>query len=173
MRLLAEEDSAFIAACNGLMLGPDIPVPFNGNVVMWETIDGPISRETMADAFKIMPRGPRHVTCEVLLVNVITVHEFMKFRRDEIGGDFAETVFKNGWSETTFMGKRLVATIKRELVQDDSVFMFGPQKFLGKHYMLEETTMYVRREAFMLEFFSYQTSGASITGAVARADFQG
>lgn len=40
------------------MIGPDVPVPYNGNVVQWKTIDGGITRETLQEARKIMPRGP-------------------------------------------------------------------------------------------------------------------
>ena len=68
---------------------------------------------------------------------------------------------------------RWIITIKRALVPDDTIFFFADPKWLGKFYMLEDTTMYIRREAFMLEFFSYQTGGAAFgfSGGVARVDY--
>ena len=99
----------------------------------------------------------------------------MKFGRDEMGGDFSEDIIRNGWAEANFMGARWIITIKRgaALVPDDSIFMFADPKFIGKSYLLEDTTMYIRREAYMLEFFAYQTAGGSIghSGGLARADF--
>lgn len=171
--MLAEEDSKFITAVNAAMIGADTAVPYNGNVVQWETIEGGITRETVLDALKIMPRGPSHLEVETILLNSVTIKEIQKWGRDEMGGDFAQDIAKNGWSETTFMGKRLIVTIKRELVPDDTMFMFADPKFIGKNYELEPTVMYIRREAYMLEFFSYQTTGGSIghTGGLARADF--
>jgi len=67
----------------------------------------------------------------------------------------------------------VIITIKRDLVPDDSVFFFGDPRFIGKSYLLEDTTMHVKREAYMIEFFSYETLGGSIghTGGLARADF--
>jgi hypothetical protein len=171
--MLAEEDSKFIAAVNAVMIGPDTPVPYNGNVVQWETIEGGITRETLLDAFKIMPRGPSHLQVHTVLINNVTIYEIQKFGRDEMGGDFSQDIIRNGWAESNFMGARWIITIKRDLVPDDSIFMFADPKFMGKSYLLEDTTMYIRREAYMLEFFAYQTAGGSIghAGGLARADF--
>lgn len=171
--MLAEEDRNFLAAVNRAMLGADIPVPYNGNVVQWETISGGITRETLQDARKVMPRGPSHLEARVALVNNVTIKEIEKFDHDEMGGSFSEDVLKNGWSEVEFANMRWVITLKRDLVPDDTIFMFADPKFIGKNFMLEDATMYVRREAYMLEFFQYETIGGSIghTGGLARVDF--
>ncbi len=171
--ILAEEDSKFLAAVNRVMLGPDVPVPYNGNVIQWQTIEGGITRETLQDARKIMPKGPSHLEAHTALINNITIKEIEKFGRDEMGGDYSQDVIKNGWAEASFMNLQWIITIKRDLVPDSTMFMFSDPKFMGKSYLLEDTTMYIRREAFMLEFFSYQTMGGSIghSGGLARADF--
>lgn len=171
--MLAEEDSKFISAVNTVMIGPDTPVPYNGNVIQWKTIDGGITRETLQDARKIMPSGPSHLEAHTALINNVTIKEVEKFGRDEMGGDFSQDVIKNGWAETSFMNMQWIITIKRDLVPDDTMFMFSDPKFMGKSYLLEDTTMYIRREAYMLEFFAYQTMGGSIghAGGLARADF--
>lgn len=171
--MLAEEDSKFLTAVNAVMIGPDTPVPFNDNTVQWETIAGGITRDTIFEAFKIMPRGPSHLEVHTVLLNNVTIKEVMKFGRDEMGGDFSESIMRNGWAESDFAGARWIISIKRDLVPDDTFFMFSDPKFIGKNYLLEDTTMYIKREAFMLEFFAYQTAGGSIghSGGLARADF--
>lgn len=172
--MLAEEDSKFIAAVNAAMLGANTPVPYNGNVVQWETISGGITRETWPEALKIMPRGPSSLEAHTVLINSVTIKEVMKWGRDEIGGDWAMDIAKQGWAATEFMGNQLIITIKRGIVPDNTIFMFADPKFIGKHFMLEDTVMYIKKEHFMIEFFAYQTSGASIghTGGLARADFE-
>lgn len=179
--MLAEEDSKFIKAFNAALLGLDVTVPLSG-VPQWETIEGGITRETLVDATKIMPRTPSHFEVATVLCNNITIKEILKFGRDEMGGDFSQDIIKNGWAETDFLNCRWIVTIKRcsasnpvdGLIPDDSIFMFGDPKFIGKSYVLEDTTMYIRREAFMLEWFSYQTGGGAFghTNALARADFK-
>lgn len=171
--MAAEEDSKFLSAVNKAMVGPDVPVPWNGNVVQWETIDGGITRETLQDARKIMPRGPSSLEAQTALINSVTIKEIEKWGRDEMGGDFSQDVIKNGWAEADFMNLRWVITIKRGLVPDDTIFYFADPKFIGKHYELESPTTHIERVAYMISWFTYQLAGGSIghTGGLARVDF--
>ena len=170
--MLAEEDGKFITAFNAVLPTADATVAMSGEV-QYETISGGITRETLVDALKVMPRTPSRFEVETCLVNNITIKELLKFGRDEMGGDFSQDIIKNGWAETNFLNCRWIVTIKRNLVPTDSLFMFASPKFIGKNYELEPTTMYIRREAYMLEYFAYQTSGGSFghTNGLARVDF--
>lgn len=171
--MLAEEDRKFIEACNAAMGSAADATVTQSGLVQWETIHGGITRDTLQDAFKILPRTISRLEVGTCLINNLTIRELMKFGREEMGGDFSQDVFKNGWSEQNFMNARWIISIKQDLVPTDSVFMFADPKFLGKSFVLEDTTLYVDRKAYMLEFFAYETLGGAIgnTNAVARADF--
>jgi hypothetical protein len=170
--MLAEEDSKLIGATNLALIGPDTPVPWSG-IPQWETIHGGITRDSVMDSLKIMPRTDAHLEAATILINNVTVKEVMKWGRDEMGGDFSQDVLRNGWSETDFLDKRWIISIKRDLIPDETIFMYADPKFIGKMYILEDTTMYIKREAYLLEFFAYETLGGTIahTGGLARADF--
>lgn len=171
--VLAQEDSKLIAGINRVLLGPDVPIPHNGNSIQWKTLYGGITRETVQEARKIMPSTPAHLETHTAVINNVTIKEFEKWGRDEMGGDYSQDVIKNGWAEANFMNMQWLITIKRDLVPDSTMFMLADPKFIGKSYLLEDTTMYIRREAFMMEFFAYQTMGGAIgnVGGLARADF--
>jgi len=170
--MLAEEDGKFITAVNTCLVGAGLVVPTSGTV-QWEQLAGGITRDTLWDMMKIMPNTPSNLEVHTCLINNITIKEVCKFGRTEMGGDVSQDIMKNGWSEQTFMGVRWIITIKKDIIPTDSIYMFADPKFIGKHYTLEDTTMYIRREAYMLEFFAYETNGASIghTSGLARADF--
>jgi hypothetical protein len=170
--MLAEEDSKFITAFN-LAVGTKDAVNTLSDTVQYESISGGITRETLVDALKVMPKTPSHFEVETCLVNNITIKELLKFGRDEMGGDFSQDIIKNGWAETNFLNCRWIVTIKRNLVQDNEMYMFASPKFIGKNYELEPTTMYIRREAYMLEYFSYNTQGGSFghTNGLAKVEF--
>jgi hypothetical protein len=170
--MLAEEDSKLIGATNLALIGPDTPVPWSG-IPQWETIHGGITRDSVMDALKIMPRTDAHLSAATVLINNVSIMEVMKWGRDEMGGDFSQDVVRNGWSETDFLDKRWVISIKRDLIPDETIFMFADPKFIGKMYILEDTTMYIKRDAYLLEFFAYETLGGTIahSGGLARADF--
>ena len=171
--MLFEEDRKFIAALNAAMGGAADATVTQSGLVQWETIYGGITRDTLQDAFKILPRTISRLEVGTCLINNLTIRELMKFGREEMGGDFSQDVFKNGWAEQNFMNARWIISIKQDLVPTDSIFMVADPKFLGKSFLLEDTTMYIDRKAYMLEFFAYETLGGAIgnTNAVARADF--
>jgi hypothetical protein len=170
--MLAEEDSKFLAAVD-LAIGTVGSLTPTSNTIQHKNIVGGVTRDTVVESLKIMPSTPSHLEVNTILVNNVTIKEIMKWGRDEAGGDFSQDTLKNGWSEAELLNCRWIITIKRDLVDDDSIYMFADPKFIGKNYLLEDTTMYIKREAYMLEFFAYETAGGTIghTSGLARANF--
>jgi hypothetical protein len=171
--MLAEEDSKFLGAVNTALVAPNTAVPWSG-IPQWVTLQGGIVRDTWQDARKVMPRTNAHLEAKTALVNNVTIKEFEKWTRDEMGGDFSQDVLKNSWAEATLSGVKLIITIKRDLVPDNSMYMFADEKFIGKSFTLEDTVMYVKRDFYMLEFFAYQTLGSTLghSAGLVRVDFQ-
>lgn len=171
--MLAEEDGKFIRAVNTALVGPGLTVPTSGTV-QYEVIAGGITRDTLWDSLKVMPNTPSNLEVHLVLCNNITIKEVGKFTRNEMGGTLSEDIMRNGWSLQKFMGVNWIITIKKGLVATNSMYHFADPKFIGKSFILEDTTMYIRREAYMLEFFAYETMGGTIghTSGLARIDFQ-
>lgn len=170
--MLAEEDSKYILTVNSLLIGQNSVVTETG-VAQWVAISGGVTRDTWAEAMKVLPRTPSHLNAATVLINNVTIWDIVKWGRDEIGGDMSQDLLRNGFTEREFMGVRLIITIKRDLVPDGSIFLFADPKFMGKFYILEETTMYVDRRAYMLEFFAYESIGCCIANvaSIGRVDF--
>ena len=93
--------------------------------------------------------------------------------RVEIGGDLAEELFRNGFTERQIMGLRWFITIKTDLVPKNVIYYFAAPKFLGDFYTFEDVTCSTKHENFLFEMFCYEMLGATIknSGAVARAEF--
>lgn len=170
--MLAEEDSKWLAAVNTAVVGAGLTVATSGTV-QYEVIAGAISRDSLADSFKVLPSTPSSLEVHTVLMNNITIKELWKFNRNEMGGNLSEDIIRQGWSLEEFMGKQLLITIKKGLVPTNTMYHFADPKFIGKSYVLDDTTMYIRREAFMLEWYAYESLGASLghTSSVARIDF--
>jgi hypothetical protein len=169
--MLAEEDGKFISACN-TAIGAAGTTNVTSGVIQHQNIAGGWTRDTLWDGTTVLPSTPSNLEVQTSLVNNLTIKQINKLTRQEFGGDFAQEVMKNGWTSTEFMGHRWIITIKKGIIANNAWYMFAEPKFLGKAYELEPTTMYIKREAFMLEFFSYETIGSTIgnTNAVARVN---
>lgn len=170
--MLAEEDTKFLAAVNTALIGQDSVTPLSG-VAQWVGIGGGITRESLQDAFKVLPSTPAHLETSTVLINNVTIRELLKWGRDETGGDRSQELLVDGWSEAKFMRARWIVTIKRDIVSDNTIYMFADPKFMGKFYTLDDTSMYIKREMWMLEFFAYEVIGASLanTSSLAKISF--
>lgn len=170
--MLAEEDGKFLRGVNRALVGPGLVNPTSG-VVQHEVISGGITRDGLWDMLKIMPNTPSNLEVHCVLLNNITIKEVCKFARNEMGGDISAEIMKNGWTLQEFMGVKWIITIKKGLVPTNTFYHFADPKFIGKSYVLEDTTMYIRREAYFLEFFSYEEIGGAIghTSGLSRVDF--
>jgi len=179
--MLQEEDSKFIGAVDTAVgaAGQDL-IASAGHPTSTDThahhqnVGAAIAdRGNLWNALKIMPGSPFHLETHTVLVNNLLIKEISKLERGAMGGDLSEDIMKNGWSEQNFMGVRWIITIKTDLVGDAEMYMFSDPKFIGKHYQLEDTTMHIKREAYMLEFFAYETAGATLghVGGLAKATF--
>lgn len=164
---LATIDGKFIETVNSIVFNCDN----NGrNIVtgkkqLMDFYD-PLNRETFAEAKKLLPRGNENgkfnLRNYVCLMNDVTAQDLLKLNRTEAGGDIAQEMFKNGLTMDTIMGVKCLFTIKSALVPDNYVYFFAAPEFLGKAYYLEDWTMYMKKEAYFLEMWSYWTGGFGI-----------
>ncbi len=170
--MLAEEDGKFISAVNTALVGAETIVPTSG-VIQYKQLSGGVTRSNLWDSFKIMPSTPSNLEVHTVLLNNITIKEVAKLNRTDMGGDLSEEIMRNGWTYSEFMGVQWIITIKKGLVPTNTMYHFADPKFIGKSYMIEDTTMYIRREAYFIEFFAYETLGGTIghTSGLARVDF--
>lgn len=171
--MLAEEDGKFITAVNsacGATAGADTPT---AGAPQFIDKSGGVNRDNLVDSMKVMPGLPSRLETNTILMNSVTVKDILKFTRDNAGGDLSQDMLLKGWSEGEVLGARLLITIKSDLVLDGQAYFFADPKFIGKFFLIEDTTMYVKREAYMLEFFAYETVGATIghTGGLVRVDY--
>jgi len=136
---------------------------------------GEMDRDSLTEMTKGLPFTNRALNPSIALVNNITVRDVVKLSRDEIGGDLAEEMFKNGFSEQKIMGIDWAVTIKKKLVINDTVYQFAEPKFTGKNYAIRDTTLSTKSEDIWIEFWAWETLGGAIgnSAAVCASHFTG
>jgi hypothetical protein len=162
---LAEIDEKFIDTVNSIVM--DAPAAGSPNnvtgKVQWVDLTDPLNRESFAEAKKMLPRGNSdgrfRLRNYIALMNDVTAQDWLKLDRSAVGGDLAEDFFRNGLTIDTFLGVKAIFTIKDDLVPDDYVYFFAAPEFLGKCFYLSDWTMYMKKEAYFIEMFSYWLGG--------------
>ncbi len=170
--MLAESDGKFLRSVNTALLGAGLTMPSSG-VAQYEEISGGITRDTLVDGLKIMPNTPSCLEAHVILLNNITSKEVSKFTHNEAGGTISQDIMFDGKAVTKLWNRELIITIKKGLVATNALYHFADPKFIGKNFVLEPPTMYVKREAYFLEFFTYMCRGGALghLGGISRADY--
>ena len=170
--MLAEIDGREMEAVDAGLVGADVVLATSG-VAQYKTISGSIDRNSWAEGLKIVPSTPFSIPVKTCLTSHLTIYDLYKLGMDEMGGQLSERVFRDGWVEETLMGRRIIGTTKQTLVPANHVYYFPDEKFFGKAVETEPTTMYIRREAFIVEAFAYRSCGMTIghTGSYGHAVF--
>jgi hypothetical protein len=105
-------------------------------------------------------------------------YESLDLPATSVGNDVASRHYDQGIeSEEKLWGIPVVSTIKNEIVDLDatrrSAYIFAPEDYLGKFYLLQDATLFIKQEADIIEFWSYAAPGMGIgnTRAFQRLDF--
>jgi len=167
-----QEDVEFFRMVNSVLnVDGDGTNIFTGQQQSW-TIAGGISRQTLAEAHKrtMYPQGRIPVT--KMVTNITTIAELEKMERLEVGDDRAGDIFFDGWGNRQIFGIEVISSIKREIIPDGDIYMFGNPDFIGKFYVRTEPTMYIKTEDLEVVFYAYELLGATIAHADAVHHFR-
>jgi hypothetical protein len=136
---------------------------------------GTFSRPNLANAMKGLSSTNRRLNPAAALVNNLFIWNVVALTRDVVGGDLAEELFVNAFTERKIMGINWVVTIKQDLVGDTDMYMFAEPKYLGDFVVLDNVTLSTKHEDFMLSFYAYESVGATIANIAGcvRAGFSG
>ena len=117
------------------------------------------------EAFK---RGLQGMTSLRLPVYKVLMHkntyiDSLSLKTDEIGFKPQEDRFARGIDgEESFMGYPVVTTIKDEIIPENKIYFFAPQDYFTKFFLLQDATLYLKAEASMITFHTYEAPGMGI-----------
>lgn len=158
-----EFDRKMIAAVDSILGAEDSVVPETGVIQNRKIVDAlGITRNSLFEMLKILPSTFAHLQTVTILVNNLTIQDVAKFGRDEVGGDLSESMFVEGFQQKRLLGVNWIVTNKTELVGNSVFYLFSSPEFMGKSFVLEDVTMFLKAEAYNIEFFAYTERGATI-----------
>ena len=98
-----------------------------------------------------------------VLMNRNTYLDSLALKTDEIGEKAQDSRFERGIDgEDSFLGYPVVTTIKDDQVPENEIYFFAPQAYFCKFYLLQDATLYLKQEADMISFHTYEAPGFGI-----------
>ena len=80
----------------------------------------------------------------------------------QIGSDAASEMFMGRGSLGNFFGYNIITTNKNDILPDNQAIVFAPQQYLGQFYELQAPTVFLKTEADMIQWVTYESIGAGI-----------
>lgn len=138
-------------------------------------LPGRLDRDNLVSAKKYLKQ--RALPDGIWLCNFVTWSEFERWTRNEMGGDFAQTLIKDGtkaFGKAEFSGIPFIVTLMTDLVGNGEIWQYTAPNYLGRAGVLEQPRMYLRKDKNIIRFSCREMIGCTIanTAGVQRVEFQ-
>lgn len=91
----------------------------------------------------------------------------------QVGSPVASEQLRGERALDVFYGWKIITTNKNDILPDNQIMFFAPPEYLGQFYALQDATVFLKTEADMLQFMTYEAIGMGFgnTNGVVVANF--
>jgi hypothetical protein len=143
-------DSNLIAACDAI-------VAVTGKSI---NVAGPATKSTLIAGMNQIDTD--ELATAVILMNKKDYNDWMDQPGTEIGSPLASEIVVNGYKYNQILGHKLIVTIKNAIVPAGTIWFFTEPKYLGNSFILNDTKFWIKKEADMIYWKSWEYFGGGI-----------
>ena len=136
----------------------------NNNVY---TMAGGFTKANLMGGIKNLLNKRLPVGC--ILMTQSMYNDLLTFPSTDIGSPAASELFRGQATLDNFFGYKIITTNKTNVLPTNQAVVFAPPAYLGQMYILQDSTVFLKAEADMIEFLTYESLGVglgNINGAV-------
>lgn len=85
--------------------------------------------------------------------------DFLAQPATQIGSDAASSLFMGQTGIATPYGNQIIVTNKNDILPNNQMIVFAPTQYLGQMYILQDAMVYLKTEADLLSFKTYESVG--------------
>lgn len=145
-----QEDAKFIETLNAVATG-----------TQYINIGGTFNTASFRSAFQA--HLERKQPIGKILMSKSLYMEALDLPATTIGNDVASRHYDNGVEEEEkLFGIPVITTIKTDIISDRDFYVLSPDNWLGNFFLLQDATLFIKQEADIIEFWSYEAPGIGI-----------
>jgi hypothetical protein len=148
--LQKQEDESFYNNCVAVAQA-------NGNVY---TIGGGLTIPNLTTATKYLLQ--KQVPVASILMTHSLYMDLLKQPSTQIGSPLASALTAGEKNLDNFFGFKIITTNKNDILPDNRVIIFTAPQYLGQMYLLQDATVFLKTEADMVSFTTYEAPGIGI-----------
>lgn len=95
--------------------------------------------------------------------------DLLKQPSTQVGSPAASALYRGEATLDNFFGFKIVTTIKNDILPNNQAIAFAPPQYLGQFYILQDAMVFLKTEADIITFTTYESVGAglgNVNGAV-------
>jgi len=120
----------------------------------------PIQRPDFVNLFKLLD-GNR-LRSERMLVTEVDHDDVLQWTVEDFGDRIQSETTVDGYKYNTLLGRKVVRTVKTDILRPGNVYIFTAPQFFGKFYILNNTKFYIDKIANVITWQSWEDIGMGI-----------
>ena len=125
----------------------------------------PIQRPYFVNLFKLLD-GNR-LRSERVLMTEVDHDDVLQWTVEDFGDRIQSETVVDGYKYNTLLGRKVVRTIKTDILRPGNVYVFAAPQFFGKFYILNNTKFYIDKIANVITWQSWEDIGMGIVNVAA------
>lgn len=106
----------------------------------------------------------RRLKCATILMTEKDMNRLAAWTMEDAMSMVEETT-RRGWTSSELLGKKLVATLKVDILRPGNVYFYTDESFLGRFYILNKTRFWIDKTMNVLKFCAWRDIAMAIINA--------
>lgn len=98
----------------------------------------------------------RHRRCERILMTEVDWNHLCRWTVDDFGDRLESETVVDGYKYSTLFGRKIIRTIKNEILRVGNMYAFTTPDFLGHAYILQDTKFYIEKRRNLISWQSWE-----------------
>jgi len=120
----------------------------------------PLMRPDLVNLFKLL-EGNR-LECEKILISTKDLTDVLQWTIEDVGSAMMGDTTINGFKGSMLLGKKVIRTIKTDILRPGNVYAYTSPEFLGRFYILNNVKFYIDKVVNMIKFVAWKDIGMAI-----------
>jgi hypothetical protein len=125
----------------------------------------PLQRPDLVNLFKLLD-GNR-LRSERILITEPDHDDILQWTTEDFGNKIQSETVVDGYTYNTLLGRKVIRTIKTDILRPGNVYVFTAPEFLGKSYILNNTKFYIDKIANVIQWQAWMDLADSIVNIAA------
>lgn len=125
----------------------------------------PLQRPDLVELYKLLD-GNR-LRSERILITEVDHDDVLQWTVEDNGDRIQSETVVDGYKYDTLLGRKVVRTIKTDILRPGNIYLFTAPQFFGKFYILNNTKFYIDKVANVISWMSWEDIGMGIINIAA------